>query len=406
MRVTFFPIVLTVLLVSSLHERAAAVQQAEPAGSPLPFGWSVSPTSTERRRDSSPQGSPARQIPIVSRSEHDEIRIETDLVMTDLLVSNKDGAPVNGLTARDFVVMEDGQPQEIAMFSSGTRDIPQSIILVIDHSPSQIRYLKHSVEAARVLIDSLKGQDRMAIISDNIEVVADFTSDKDLLKERLDGLAQKAAAGKFGISRQYSSLMAALNEKISRDAVRQIIIFQTDGDEFPLLSLKKPPGPSPFSFDQIVNTARQKSVTIYTVYTGCAMTGLSEQEKLKRMEAALLDERRMFAALTGRPQPAGGAQVVQSYARSRARQVETDEKWVAEVAARTGGIAQTLESSEQASEVYDRILSDIRRRYVIGYYPSNTTRDGRERRVEVSVQGRPELKVTGRKSYIAADASN
>jgi hypothetical protein len=51
--------------------------------------------------------------------------------------------------------------------------------------------------------------------------------------------------------------------------------------------------------------------------------------------------------------------------------------------------------------VYARILADINRRYVIGYYPSNKELDGKLREVRVEVRGHPEYAVQGRRSYYA-----
>ena len=51
---------------------------------------------------------------------------------------------------------------------------------------------------------------------------------------------------------------------------------------------------------------------------------------------------------------------------------------------------QRPKQPEQASELYSRVLNDINRRYVIGYYPTNRTRDGKRRNVSIEVRGHPE----------------
>ena len=67
----------------------------------------------------------------------------------------------------------------------------------------------------------------------------------------------------------------------------------------------------------------------------------------------------------------------------------------------TGAWPEFLEQPGQADEIYTRILSDIDRRYVLGYYPTNRTRDGKRRKVAVEVRGHPEYLVWGQKSYFA-----
>jgi hypothetical protein len=73
------------------------------------------------------------------------------------------------------------------------------------------------------------------------------------------------------------------------------------------------------------------------------------------------------------------------------------------VTAVSGGWTDFLEEPGQAAGVYGRILSDINRRYVIGYQPTNKERDGKLRRVRIEVRGHPEYVVWGRKSYYAPE---
>ena len=68
----------------------------------------------------------------------------------------------------------------------------------------------------------------------------------------------------------------------------------------------------------------------------------------------------------------------------------------------TGGWADFLEEPEQATKVYSKILSDVNRRYVVGYYPSNKLHDGKRRTIKIEVRGHPEYIVHGRSSYYAA----
>jgi hypothetical protein len=67
----------------------------------------------------------------------------------------------------------------------------------------------------------------------------------------------------------------------------------------------------------------------------------------------------------------------------------------------TGGWADFLEEPEQATKVYSRILSDMNRRYVVGYYPSNKQHDGKRRIIKIEVRGHPDYTVHGRGSYYA-----
>src|SRR5262245_12520521 len=88
--------------------------------------------------------------------DDDVIRIETSLVASDLLVLDRQGNPVKGLTATDFLITEDGKPQQVGHFLLGSNtSIARSIALIIDYSGSQFPFINESVEAAKVLIDNL-----------------------------------------------------------------------------------------------------------------------------------------------------------------------------------------------------------------------------------------------------------
>jgi hypothetical protein len=127
------------------------------------------------------------------QDEEDEVvRVETSLVVSDVLVLDRQGHAVRGLTRDDFVVSEDGREQEVGTFALGDNvNVPRSIVLVIDYSGSQIPFIKMSVEAAKTLVDRLGPRDLMAIVTDDVELIADFTADKGKLKKKLDTLTQK-----------------------------------------------------------------------------------------------------------------------------------------------------------------------------------------------------------------------
>ena len=133
----------------------------------------------------------------------DVLKVETMLAIFDVLILDPQGRSLTGFTQNDFVVREDGKPQEIAAFSLGDGStVPRSIVLIIDYSGSQLPYLQNSIEAAKTLVDKLTPRDRMAIISDDVELLVDFTQDKGKLKKSLDSLKKKASGNQLGRSEQ------------------------------------------------------------------------------------------------------------------------------------------------------------------------------------------------------------
>ncbi|HYE74768.1 MAG TPA: hypothetical protein VEF04_15625, partial [Blastocatellia bacterium] len=71
-------------------------------------------------------------------------------------------------------------------------------------------------------------------------------------------------------------------------------------------------------------------------------------------------------------------------------------KQMAEV---SGGWASYLNQPEPAKDVYARILAEARQRYILGYYPTNVSADGKFREIKVTIKNHPEYTVQGRKGY-------
>jgi len=379
--------------------------------------------------------------------EGDVIRIDTSLVSSDLLVLDRKGNSVAGLTAADFVIAEDGVPQSVGHFFNGDNvNVPRTIVLIIDYSGSQLAYLYNSIKAAKILVDKLGPKDLMAIVTDDVDLLVDFTADKQQLKDKLDAVLQRLRGKPFpvesadffprlGRSRQYSALMATLKELFNQEDMRRIVIFQTDGDEAYFLrnpvvgvtgprlygeALAKAQRRLPFymmnsvelefSLEDLYRTVEQERVTVYSVIPGIRLWGLPFEEQLRKLSDA---QAVRTPGWMGHLSPRERAELLQQLQRRKDKKVDKDlEKFVVETIAKlqavsasvatvSGGWADFLELPDQADAIYSRIFSDINQRYIVGYYPTNKERDKTRRRIEFKIKGHPEYQVYGRLSYFA-----
>lgn len=339
------------------------------------------------------------------------IRVETSLAVFEILAFDKKGLAVPGLSKSDFIVTEDGAPQEVASLSPGDGStVPRSVILIIDYSVSQLPFIESSVAAAKDLVDRLKPNDRMAIVTDDVALLAPFTRDKLKLKDGLDSLRKRAKSKRFGRSEQYSALLATLKE-LTVGVERPIIIFQTDGDELsslrnaaaspPDAEVRATPGDSfkEYSLEDIYTAAEKTRASIYAVIPGVRFAGVPPEELVERA-------RKLFGKLFQLQQDWGGwgrqlTPTFENYLRSRAQTALHQQLALAGIANLAGGWAEYLEEPGQAAGIYDRIFSGIERRYILTYYPTNTRRDGKLRRVEIKVRNHPEYPILGKKSYYA-----
>lgn len=383
--------------------------------------------------------------------EEEVVRVETTLVVCDVLVLYKQGRSVRGLTRDDFIVTEGGQPQEVGTFALGDNaTVPRSIVLIIDNSFSQLGFIKSSVEAAKALVDKLGPRDRMAIVTNEVKLLVDFTQDKARLKEQLESLTKEAKLKEqfesltltkeassrhrvilhlFSRGAHYSALLATLRELFGDEDLRPIIIFQAHGNEASLfqqpIGLSVPPSLSPdereaaqswllrlrqytrphmrqFSIKDVYAAAEKSRATIYTIIPDYRLVGLSPDERIERTKD------REGRAMSEWAEAVPGGAGPWPFRKKKHWELVLDSEAVLEqqialieLSKLTGGWADFLEEPSQAAGIYSRIFSNINRRYVIGYYRSNKERDGTRREVKIEVRGHPEYTVWGRKSYYA-----
>ena len=84
------------------------------------------------------------------------------LVKVDAQVVDHNGRVVEGLTANDFRVFDDGRPQKIAYF--GQEAEPLDLVLLLDVSGSMHRHLKLLADTAQAALKQLYGNDRVAVM--------------------------------------------------------------------------------------------------------------------------------------------------------------------------------------------------------------------------------------------------
>jgi len=150
------------------------------------------------------------------------LRATTQLVQLDVVVTDKSGQPVRGLTREDFVVEEKGKPQKIATFGfsqhsaashSGPPPLPENIytnrvayrtptgpvtILMLDGLNTPIQNQAYArQQLIQYLATQFKAGQRMAVfgLSNSLSVLQDFTSDPELLRAALES----AVAGKSSL---------------------------------------------------------------------------------------------------------------------------------------------------------------------------------------------------------------
>ena len=277
------------------------------------------------------------------------ITIGTNLVLLDVTVLDPANKPVMDLKQDEFVVTEDKLPQKIEFFSR--EQVPVSLAFAIDTSGSMRPKLDVVVKASTNLVKEGRAGDEMAVIEfkDQPELLEEFTGDVNDVIDTLNGLVasrQTAMLDALYLAADYAS-----KEGKNR---RKAVLVVTDGLD----------NDSYYKFNEVVNHLREIDVQIYLIGF---VSDLDRDSGLFKKSAK-----------------------------------DKAETLLNKLAEETGGKAFFPRELSEVHAIAQQISTDLRTQYSIGYYPTNSKKDGSFRAVKVQVNsGNRKLVARTRNGYTA-----
>jgi VWFA-related protein len=366
-------------------------------------------------------------------------RTGVDLVTINVVVRDRSGNPVRGLTRDDFVVTEDGRAQAISTFdfeeldarpaaappaaiptvlgSVGRETAPSAtpaaapaavvdmhgrrlIILFFDLTSMQPEEAKRAFDSARDYVQRrLTPADAVAIttLSTSLQVPQDFTDDRAALMSAIDRLSGNEEAG-FAEGATPDTTDTTSDTGFTADDT-EFNVFNTDRR---LEALK--------TLTVAMSGIEQKKSIVY-FSSGMTQTGLDNRVAIRRViDGAVRANVSIYAAdMRGLQAMAAGGDASQASTRGQAAfsgqstsnrfdQMAASQDALSSLAEDTGGRA--FFDQNDFSGVYDRVLADTSAYYLLGFSSTNPARDGRFRRLRVQVK-RPDLKLEYRAGYYA-----
>jgi Ca-activated chloride channel family protein len=276
-------------------------------------------------------------------------RSTSELVAVDVLVM--DGRRVvAGLTAADFVLLDNGVPQAIEQLH--VERLPVTVIMVLDVSWSVVgERLESLKKAASAVVERLRPEDRAALISfsHRLEMQSAITADRRKLQDAIKSLAAEGSTALRDAA--YAGLAVR-----ATDAGRALMVLFSDGvDTSSFLDERR-----------VLEVARRSDVTVYPI-------GVRDQPALTRMGGRLV--------VTGRDE------------------IPTDDRFLKALAEETGGRLVYADRNRDLGPTFARVLDEFNNRYVLGYAPKGVAGAGWHR-VEVKLKNRKGT-VTARRGYFA-----
>ena len=154
-------------------------------------------------------------------------RSGVDLVYVTATVADRDGRFVAGLTADDFVVLDEGRPQKIVSFSAAR--VPVSLGIALDVSVSMAPPQMETARAAiRRLVNNLLGPDDelfFAVFERRTLLLQQWTSDRELFAQALD----RAEVG--GTTALYDAVQKLLPVAGGGRHDKKALLVVSDGDD-------------------------------------------------------------------------------------------------------------------------------------------------------------------------------
>ena len=272
-----------------------------------------------------------------------------DLVSLDVCVRDPSGGFMTGLTADDFLVLENGKPQRV-LFAVPGDAVPLTVMLLIDRSASMGgQKLERALEAVAQFPKLLGPKDQLAILAFNRRAVRVHAFGDDPARVP----AALASLRATGMTALYDALLVAANDLVrlrrgGPPETREAMIILSDGEDTASL----------VGFEEVLPVLRRSSSLVYAISL-----------------------------------------------RADARGGWLGANWPLLALARdTGGRALGVPRLTAIADLYREIDAEIRHLYRIGYVSADKRRDGQRRSISVRVLSR-DARVHTRAGYHPAHHS-
>jgi VWFA-related protein len=299
------------------------------------------------------------------------LRANVNVVQLFFNVKDKKGGLIPSLPKDNFEVFEDGKPQVIKYFAAES-NLPLTLGILIDSSASQTNVLEMEKQVGGAFLSQILTPKDVAFVMDfdvNVDLLQDFTSNVRRLKTALNSARINAGGADCGgvpgmgggpvpcIGKPKGTLLfdavyLASHDQMAQQVDRKAMILLTDGED----------QGSQYRIKDAVEAAQKADTIIYVLL--CA-------------------DRGFYGGFGGY---SGDSEMKKMTAETGGRVIEVGNKM------------------EKLKMAFDQISQELRSQYNIGYVPTNLTKDGGFRKVEI--RSKEAYKIQSRSGYFAIPEKN
>ena len=269
---------------------------------------------------------------------------QSNLVNIDVLVTDKNGNPITGLSKKNFQVFDDGVPQSVTNFS--TSEAPITVVMLIEFSNKWWGYLYLALKDAYSFLNFMEPKDWVAVIDFDMQphILQDFTHDRYQVRSALDTLRIPG----FSETNLYDALSFTIDRMKKVGGRKAIVPIVTGYDTF-----------SKLTYGEMLKIAKGSSTPIYPVSI-LEWVSIRYGDSIETLQAR--------NALTS-------------------------------IAKYSGGQAYFPRFEGAVPDIYRQIAGQLRHQYSLGFVPTDSIKNGKYHKLQVKLvdtQGNP-LIITNRK---------
>jgi Ca-activated chloride channel family protein len=271
-----------------------------------------------------------------------DIRVDSNLVLVPVSVTDGKNRSVTGLDRETFRVFEGKEERKLLHFSSD--DLPLSVGIVFDASGSMADKLRKSREAVAQFLKTANTADEFFLVefSDRAKLSVPFTNSADEIQNRLMTTESKGKTALLD-----AVYMALDYMKKAANPRRALLVISDGGDN-----------DSRYTARDIRDRARESDAWIYAIGIYPSHTIFAEEAAGPQMLSTLAEE--------------------------------------------TGGRQFAITNPNELPDVAEKIGLELRNQYLLGFAPGSEGQDGKYHRVQVKVVQHGNLHVSSRPGYYAA----
>jgi Ca-activated chloride channel homolog len=299
------------------------------------------------------QGAPVPIAPV----QEPPLKVTTNLVHLVVTVMDRHHEFITDLDKSDFKVLENGQPQQIRFFGRET-DLPLRIGVLLDTSNSIRQRLQFEKDAAVDFLDRVIRPDKdMAFLmtfDNDPQVIQDYTDDRALLTSAIRD--QRAGGGTALNDAIYLASQKLAKPPLPKgnSDIRRVVVLISDGED----------NLSDRALSEAIDASIRAETVVFTISTNTDWIAIDNPEKPHKYN------------------------------------LDPGDKILQQFATQTGGQSFFPYSTDDLSQSFLDIDTELRSQYYIAYLPS-TPPDGQYRTIDVQAD-RKGLIVRTRRGYYAA----